>query len=148
MRGSEAMTREVRVANPKQSIQEAAATMAEIDAGVIPVGENDRLVGMLKDREISVCAVAKGRGPETPVENIMSKELKYCFEDEEVSQDLRNLGDLQLRRLPVLDNEKGLIGILSLGDLATKTTNGKTGQTLSEISQPGGQHSQTASAGG
>lgn len=144
MRVSEAMTRDVRVANPGHTIQEAATIMAEIDAGVVPVGENDRLVGMLTDRDIAVRAIAKGRGPETLVEEVMSKEVKYCFEDEDTAQVLDNLGDQQLRRLPVLDRDKRLAGILSLGDIATQSIDGKAGQALGEISQPGGAHSQTA----
>jgi len=143
MRVSEAMTRDVYVANPRDTIQQAAVTMAEIDAGVVPVGEDDRLVGMLTDRDIAVRAIAKGRGPETPIEDVMSKEVKYCFEDDDIAQVLDNLGSQQLRRLPVLDRDKRLAGILSLGDLATQTMDGRAGPALSEISQPGGQHSQS-----
>ena len=148
MRVSEAMTRDVCIANPIQTIQEAAAMMAEIDAGVIPVGQNDRLVGMLTDRDIAVRAVAKGLGPETAIADVMSKQVRYCFEDEDAADVLANLGEQQLRRLPVLNREKRLVGILSLGDLATQSPDGSVGPALKEISQPGGVHSQTASVGG
>ncbi|MDF1609377.1 CBS domain-containing protein [Hoeflea sp. YIM 152468] len=143
MRVSEVMTRDVVVAHPRDTIRQAAVTMAEIDAGVVPVGENDRLVGMLTDRDIAVRAIAGGHGPETPIEDVMSKEVKYCFEDEDVAQVLENLGNQQLRRLPVLDRDKRLAGILSLGDLATQAMDGAAGPALSDISQPGGQHSQS-----
>ena len=148
MRVSEAMTRDVRVANPTQTIQQAAAMMAEIDAGAIPVGSGDRLVGMVTDRDIAVRAVAKGMGPDTPIEDVMSGQVKYCFENEETADVLANLGEQQLRRLPVVNREKRLVGILSLGDLATQTSDGTVGPALKEISQPGGIHSQTASVGG
>src|SRR5688572_32801984 len=84
MRVSEAMTRDVRVANPGQTICDVAKIMAEIDAGAVPVGENDRLVGMITDRDIAVRAVAAGKGPDTPVREVMSQEVKYCFDDEDL----------------------------------------------------------------
>ena len=82
MKVSEAMTRDVRVASPEQSIREAARIMAEIDAGVLPVGENDRLIGMITDRDIAIRAVAEGKGPDTSVREVMTQDVKYCFEDE------------------------------------------------------------------
>jgi CBS domain-containing protein len=144
MRVSEAMTRDVRVASPTQSIRDAALIMLEIDAGSLPVGENDRLVGMITDRDIAVRAVANGKDPLTPVREAMSSEVKYCFDDEDTDDVARNMGDLQVRRLPVVNREKRLVGILSLGDLATKDGGRKAGDALSNIAQPGGDHTQTA----
>ena len=118
MRVSEAMTRDVRVATPGQSIRDAAKTMAEIDAGVLPVGENDRLIGMITDRDIAIRAVAADKGPQTPIRDIMSKEVLYCFEDDDVDDVVQNMADIKVRRLPVLNHEKRLVGILSLGDIA------------------------------
>jgi CBS domain-containing protein len=143
MRVSEIMTRDVRVASPNQSIQQAAAIMADIDAGAIPVGDHDRLVGMITDRDIAVRAVAKGKGTETLVGDIMTADVRYCFDDEDTDYVLDNLGDQQIRRLPVVNRDKRLVGILSLGDLANHGSNGHTGAALAEISRPGGQHSQT-----
>lgn len=143
MRVSEIMTRDVRVAGPRESIQRAAAIMASIDAGAVPVADKDRLVGMLTDRDIAVRAVAKGKGPETPVGDIMTADVCYCFDDEEIDHVLDNLGDQQIRRLPVVDRDKRLVGILSLGDLANRGDISHTGAALAEISRPGGQHSQT-----
>jgi hypothetical protein len=83
MRVSEAMTRDVRVARPDQSIQDAAKMMSDVDAGVLPVGENDQLVGMITDRDIAIRGIAQGKGPDTPVREVMTADVKYCFEDED-----------------------------------------------------------------
>jgi len=140
MRVNEAMSRDVRVANPQQRISEAAKTMAEIDAGVLPVGENDRLVGMITDRDIAIRAVAEGKGPDTLVRDIMSKDVKYCFEDEELDHVSRNMSDIQLKRLPVVNRDKRLVGILALGDIAGKAGSRVTGRATEGISRPGGKH--------
>ena len=91
MRVAEAMTRDVRVARPDQSIQEAARMMADVDAGILPVGEGDRLVGMITDRDIAIRAVAEGKGPQTPIRDVMSPEVKYCFEDDDTDEVARNM---------------------------------------------------------
>jgi CBS domain-containing protein len=143
MRVSEAMTRDVRVANPGQSIRDAARMMAEIDAGAMPVGENDRLVGMITDRDIAIRAVAQGKGPDTPVREVMSSEVKYCFEDEDLEHVAKNMGDIQVRRLPVVNRDKRLVGIVALGDIARKEDAETTGQTTAGVSRPGGTHRQT-----
>ena len=145
MRVSEAMTRDVRVATPGQSIRDAAKTMAEIDAGVLPVGDNDRLIGMITDRDIAVRAVAAGKGPDTPVRDVMSAEVKYCYEDDDIDNVAKNMGDIQLRRLPVISRDKRLVGILSIGDLAKKS-DGQAGKAVKGVSKQGGQHSQSARA--
>jgi CBS domain-containing protein len=141
MKVSEAMTRDVRVASPSQTIREAAQTMLDIDAGVLPVGDKDKLVGMITDRDIAVRGIAKGKGPDASVRDVMSSEVKYCFDDQEVEDVTRNMGDLQLRRLPVVNRDKRLVGILSLSDVA-KTGRQDTDQALGEIARPGGKHSQ------
>lgn len=142
MRVSEAMTRDVRVATPGQSIRDVAKIMAEIDAGSMPVGENDRLVGMITDRDIAIRAVAHGKGPETPVRDVMSKEVKYCFEDEDLEHVAKNMGDIQVRRLPVVNRDKRLVGIVSLGDIAQNEDRETTGEATAGVSQPGGPHRQ------
>ena len=138
------MTRDVQIASPNQTLRDAAITMAGLDAGVLPVGDNDRLVGMITDRDIAVRGVAEGKGPDAFVRDVMSTEVKYCFEDEDVTDVLKNMGDLQVRRLPVLDRDKRLVGIVSIGDLATSGAATKAGKALGDISQHGGQHSQAA----
>ena len=144
MKVREAMTRDVRLVKPEQPISEAARLMAELDIGALPVEENDRLVGMITDRDIAVRAVANGRGPDTPVADVMSREVKYCFEDQTIDEVTQNMGELRLRRLPVLTRDKRLIGILSLGDLAIdEGARDEAGEALGGISRPGGQHSQS-----
>jgi CBS domain-containing protein len=140
MRVSEAMTRDVRIANPGQSIREVAKIMDDIDAGAIPVGENDRLVGMITDRDIAVRAVAAGKGPDTPVRDVMSKDVKYVFDDEDLEHVAKNMADIQVRRLPVVNRDKRLVGIISLGDVAQKEDTHTTGEATAGVSQPGGQH--------
>jgi CBS domain-containing protein len=141
MRVSEVMSREVRLANPGQSICDAAKIMAEIDAGAVPVGDNDRLVGMLTDRDIAIRAVAGGKGPDTLVSEIMTREVKYCFEDEDLDHVAQNMAELQVRRLPVVSREKRLVGILALGDVATSEERAAA-QAVQGVSQPGGPHTQ------
>ncbi|HTK35360.1 MAG TPA: CBS domain-containing protein [Caulobacteraceae bacterium] len=143
MKVSECMTREVRLANPEQTIRQAALAMAECDAGILPVQENDRLVGMITDRDIAVRAVAEGKGPDAKVRDVMSAEIKYCFDDQPVKDVLRNMSELQVRRMPVLNRDKRLVGILSLADVATSGEAARSGQALCDIARPGGQHSQT-----
>jgi CBS domain-containing protein len=116
---SEVMTRDVRIASPDDTLEAAARLMEEEDFGSLPVAENDRLVGMLTDRDITIRAVARGLAPrQCPVREVMSPEVKYVFEDESVRDVARVMGDLHIRRLPVLDRDKRLVGIVSLGDLA------------------------------
>lgn len=145
MKVREAMTRDVRLARPDQSIREIARLMAELDIGAVPVEENDRLVGMITDRDIAVRAVAEGRGPDTKVSDVMSRDIKYCYEDQSIDEVTRNMADIRVRRLPVVNRDKRLVGILSLGDLAIDATaQDEAGEALGGISRPGGQHSQAA----
>jgi CBS domain-containing protein len=142
MQVRDAMTHDVHVATPMQTIRDVARLMAEIDAGVLPVGENDRLVGMITDRDIALRAVAKGLGPETPVREVMSKEqVLYCFEDDDVDDVAKNMGEVKVRRLPVVDRNKRLVGIISLGDVAQCETRA-AGKSIEKISSKGGPHDQ------
>jgi len=145
MKVSEAMTRDVRVANPGETVQQAARTMASLDAGALPVGEGGRLVGMITDRDIAIRAIAEGKGPDVPIREVMSKEVKYCFDDQNVEDVTRNMGELQVRRLPVLDRAKRLVGILSLGDVARRGNQREVvAAAVAEVSTPGGPHRQAA----
>jgi len=137
------MTRDVAIANPQETICDAAKMMAECDAGVLPVGENDRLVGVITDRDIAVRAIAEGKGPDAKIRDVMSGEVRYCFEDDDIDEVLRNMGELQVRRLPVLNRDKRLVGIVSLSDLATNGASANAGKALTGIARPGGEHSQT-----
>jgi CBS domain-containing protein len=141
MRIAEVMTRDVRIASPDETLRQAASMMAAIDAGVLPVGDNGRLVGMITDRDIAIRGIGNGLGPDSAIRDVMSKEVKYCFEDDDLEDVSRNMGEIQVRRLPVLDHDKKLVGIVSLGDLAIEH-GAVAGQALSEISEPTGQHTQ------
>jgi CBS domain-containing protein len=132
----EVMTPDVVIASPDDTLQHAAEMMVDIDAGVLPVGEKDRLVGMLTDRDITVRAVAAGKAPgECKVREIMSPEIKYVYEDESLEDAARNMSELQIRRLPVLSRDKRLVGIVSLGDLALKKKS-TAGDALKGVSRP------------
>lgn len=136
MHVSEVMSRDVRVASPDDTLKRAAQMMTDSDCGVLPVGEDDRLVGMLTDRDIAVRAVAQGKSPsKCKVREVMSPEIKYIYEDESIEDAVRNMSALQVRRLPVLSRAKRLVGIVSLGDVATKHGDG-AGEALKHISEP------------
>jgi CBS domain-containing protein len=139
MRVSEAMTRDVRVANPGQTIREAAQMMAELDAGALPVGEQDRLVGMITDRDIAVRAVAHGKSPDTRVRDVMTDDVKYCFDDDDVEDVARNMADIQVRRLPVVNRDKRLVGIVAIADIAASEEPEVVGEAVSGISESSGQ---------
>ncbi len=143
MRVSDCMTRSVEITSPQETICDAAKMMADCDAGALPVGENDRLVGVITDRDIAIRAVAEGKGPDAKVGEVMSAEVRYCYEDDDVNEVMRNMGDLQVRRLPVLSRDKRLVGIVSLSDLAMNGASATAGQALGHIARPGGEHSQT-----
>lgn len=140
---SEVMSKDVKIASPKQSIQDAARMMMEIDAGAIPVGEGDRLVGMITDRDIAVRAVAAGKPANTPIADVMSHEVKYCSESDDIDTVAANMADLKLRRLPVVNRQKRLVGIVSLADIALSGGPDDAATALSGISEPGGEHSQS-----
>lgn len=142
MKAKEAMRSKVFFARPDQTIREAAHAMLEIDAGFLPVGENDRLVGMVTDRDIAVRGVALGKGPDTLVRDVMTHDVKYCFEDENVEDIARSMSAQQVRRLPVLNRDKRLVGVISIGDMASCGETIASGEALSAIAKPTGLHSQ------
>lgn len=144
VRVSEVMSRDVQIASPEQTICEAACIMSDIDAGALPVGENDRLVGMITDRDIALRAVAQDKLPSTKVRDVMSREVLYCFEDQDLDEIALTMSGAKVRRLPVVNRDRRLVGIVSLGDLAQSENPATTGQTVAKISSPGGEHSQKA----
>ena len=143
MQVKELMTSSVRVARADQPISESARIMAETDLGALPVSDNDRLVGVITDRDIAVRAVAKGKSPDTPVREVMSQEVLYCFEDEDADHVAKNMGDNQVRRLPVLNRDKRLVGIVALSDLWNRLKKDTAVEALADISKPGGARSQS-----
>src|SRR5262249_31563744 len=112
------MTSKVQLAKPNQSICEIARIMAEFDCGAMPVGDNDRLIGIITDRDIAVRAVALGKSPDTPVREVMSQGVLYCYSDEDIDDVASNMADTKVRRMSVLNEGKRLVGIVSLGDIA------------------------------
>lgn len=143
MKVGEVMSRSVRIASPEDTVRDAARMMVTLDAGALPVGEADKLVGMITDRDIAVRGIAQGMGPEAKVREVMTADVKYCFEDQEIEDVVGNMGEIQVRRLPVVNRSKRLVGILSLGDIAVGATDRDAGEALSGICRPGGQHSQS-----
>lgn len=143
----EIMSRNVRTARPTDTLQQAARTMAELDAGGLPVEENDRLIGMVTDRDIAIRGDANGCDPTTTlIGDVMSRDaVKYCFEDEDVERVAQNMAELQVRRLPVVTREKQLVGIVSLGDLAQQAGDGSRAPqvALQGVSRPSSQRSQS-----
>lgn len=138
MRIADAMTRDVQTIKPDQSIVDAAKMMADCDCGSLPVADNDRLVGMITDRDIVVRAIAQGKA-DCKVQDVMSSDIKYCYEEDDMDDVAQNMGDLQIRRLPVVNRDKRLVGIVSLGDIAT-SDEAPAGEALSHISEPASQH--------
>ena len=133
----EVMTSDVRLVDPKTTLKDAAQMMREGDFGLLPIGENDRLVGTITDRDIAIRAVANGKDPNsTTVRDAMSQGIFYCFEDQSVDEVAAMMGDKQVRRMPVLDRDKRLVGIVALGDLATRRgADDDAGEALSDISR-------------
>lgn len=130
------MTEYVEVITLEKSIQEAARQMRSLDVGVLPVCNGDRLVGMLTDRDVTIRVVADGRDPKTTtVEEAMTRQVVYCFEDQDIEEAERVMEKHQIRRLPVLDRDKRIVGIVSLGDLAVKNDENRAGVTLERVSE-------------
>lgn len=138
MRVNEVMTKGAECTRPDTTLQEAAARMKSLNAGVLPVcGDNDRLVGMLTDRDVTVRSTAAGADPEAArVKDVMTPDVVYCFDDQDVAEAARLMKDNQIGRLVVLNRDKRLVGIVSLGDLATETGDKKlAGGTLGAVAE-------------
>jgi uncharacterized protein (DUF2267 family)/CBS domain-containing protein len=136
MQVQDVMTRDVMTVSPEQTVQKAARLMAELDVGALPVGENDRLVGMITDRDIAIRGLADGKGPDAKIRDVMTPAVKYCFADDEIDEIATNMADVQVRRLPVLNRDKRLVGILSLCDIAVGDDPDQAIEALSGISRP------------
>lgn len=135
-KAKEIMTKEVKYIEPNTKVKEAARLMNEMDIGFLPVGENDRIIGIVTDRDITIRSVAKGHNPEqVTVREIMTPKCLYCLAEAEIEEVAENMGKNQIRRLPVLNEEKRLVGIVSLGDLVCKGSKEHAGHALHAISQ-------------
>ena len=143
MKVSEVMTRDVCLCSPEETVQQAANTMADKDIGILPIGKDDKLVGMITDRDIAIRAVGSGKSANTRIGEVMSKEVLYCHDDDDVEDILNNMAEIKVRRLPVVDHDKRLVGIVSISDLSASADKVHTSEALSEISRPSRMHSQT-----
>jgi CBS domain-containing protein len=143
MKVSDVMTRDVRTVRPDQSAKEAATFMLNEDAGSIPVSDGDRLLGMVTDRDIAVRGVAKGYGPDTPVSDLMTNDVVCVRENDDIEEAATRMSRAQVRRVPVLDDNEKLCGIVSLGDLSREADTHSADQALEGVSAPGSQHSQS-----
>jgi CBS domain-containing protein len=131
------MSRDVQVISPDTTIAEAARRMRDGDFGMMPVGENDRMVGAISDRDIAVRAVAEGRDGNAKVRDVMSDGVRWAYEDESVERAVEIMSEHQIRRLPIVNRDKRLVGILALGDIACdKSEIEPAAEALSEISEP------------
>ena len=131
------MSRDVKVISPDTTIREAATQMLEGDFGMLPVGENDRLIGAITDRDIAIRAVAQGKEGHTKVREVMSEGIAWVFEDQSVEDAAKMMSERQVRRLPVVDRKKRLVGIVALGDFAVESSEIRpAAEALSEISKP------------
>jgi CBS domain-containing protein len=122
------MTRNVKIIGPDQNLREAAMAMAKHDIGALPVGDHDRLIGLITDRDIAIKGVARGKSAETTVREVMCAGIRYCFEDEDVLAVADHMADLGVRRLPVVNRQKRLVGIISLSNICH--VQGSAGDTL------------------
>jgi CBS domain-containing protein len=136
MRINEVMSTDVCVIGPGTSLRDAARMMAARDVGSLPVGEDDRLVGFVTDRDIVLRAVGEGLGADTAVREVMSSDIRYCFDDEDIDHVAGNMAQLEMRRLPVLSRDKRLVGIVSLANFAYSRDTGASQELLRGVAKP------------
>jgi CBS domain-containing protein len=140
MKVRDAMSRGAHIISASDSLRKAAQMMAEEDVGFLPVEEDDRLVGMITDRDIVTRCIAQGKDGSARVRDVMTRDVKYCYENDDIDDVMENMADIQVRRLPVMNKEKRLIGILSLADVARTYSPDAVGVAFSGVVSPGGQH--------
>ena len=140
MKVCDAMSRGAHIVSAGDSIKKAAQIMAEEDIGFLPVEEDDRLIGMITDRDIVTRCIAQGKDGSARVRDAMTRDVKYCYEGDDIDDVMDNMADIQVRRLPVLNIEKRLVGILSLADVARAYSPDAVGVAFSGVVSPGGQH--------
>jgi CBS domain-containing protein len=136
-RVADIMTRGVRAMRPSDSVVQAAQAMDELNVGAVPVCDGQRLVGMVTDRDITIRAVAQGKADQgVTLSNVMSSEVSWCYEDQDIQEVMRDMSERQIRRLPVVDRDKHLVGMVTLGDIAAKSGGAQAGESLADISEP------------
>ncbi|MBA8885751.1 CBS domain-containing protein [Dokdonella fugitiva] len=133
---NQVMTPDIVIACPEQTIGDAARMMAKADIGSLPVGDDDRLVGMLTDRDIVIRAVARGMPADTPVREVMTAEIRYCYDDQDVAEVARNMAELGVRRLPVVNRDKRIVGFVALSNIAQADSDGAKETLLRGVATP------------
>jgi CBS domain-containing protein len=140
MKVGEAMNRGAHILNANDTLKHAAEIMAEEDVGFLPVAEDDRLVGMITDRDIVTRCVAQGKDGDARVRDAMTRDVKYCYEQDDIDAVMENMAEIQVRRLPVMNEGKRLVGVLSLADAARCYAPDTVGIAFSGVVMPGGEH--------
>nr|WP_294168241.1 CBS domain-containing protein [uncultured Sphingomonas sp.] len=140
---SEVMSRDVQTVTPESTAREAAGFMLQADAGAIPVTEGERVIGMITDRDIAVRGVAEGRGPDTPVRELMTQGAVTAREDDEIEDIAIRMSDEQVRRMPIVDGNEKLVGIVSLADVSRSDLGEAASVALGGVTDPGGAHNQS-----
>ena len=138
MRIADCMSSTVHTIRPKETLKVASKVMLESDVGALPVTNGERLVGMITDRDIAVRGVAQGLGPNAQVQDAMSNKLYYCYGNQTVEEVAENMSDIKVRRLPVVDGEKRLIGIISIADIARHADVETCASAMKGVTTPGG----------
>jgi CBS domain-containing protein len=142
MKISDVMTTDVETVSADDTAQDAAKFMLRAEAGSIPVCDGDKVIGMITDRDIAVRGVAEGRGPDAPIRDLMTDGIVCAREGDDVQDVAAKMSEAQVRRLPVLDSEDRLCGIVSLGDLSRQTDGQSANKALEGVSERGGRHEQ------
>ena len=139
------MTPNFKFMAPDSPIAQVAQQMRDIDSGFMPLAENDKMVGMITDRDIIIRAIAEGKDPaNTPAREIMTAKTYYCYDDQDIEEVCNNMGEIQVRRLPVVNRDKRLVGVVSMGDLAQSASRPNIGQTQQQITAGVQNHKQAA----
>jgi CBS domain-containing protein len=136
MKINEIMSREVRTISPDTPLREVAQIMRQADIGALVINQNDRMTGMVTDRDLVVRAMAEGMNMDTPVSRIMSDEVRYCFDDEEIDHVAKNMAQIEKRRLPVVNRDKRLVGMVSLANVASCNADKVSANLLRGVAQP------------
>jgi len=131
----EVMTTDVEVVRPEETLRDAARAMADLDVGSLPVCDGRRMIGMVTDRDITVRGVAEGKGPDAPIRDVMTDDVVWCTDTDSVDEVLQQMSDAQVRRIPVVDRDRQLVGIVALGDIALEEED-DVDETLRDISMP------------
>ena len=136
MKVNEIMSREIRTVSPDTPLREIALIMRQADIGALIINQDDRMAGMITDRDLVIRAMADGMDLNTPVSRIMSDEVRYCFEDEEVDHVAKNMAQLEKRRLPVVNRDKRLVGMVSLANVASYNADKLSANLLRGVARP------------